>query len=74
MEHLDPPSSQIKVGKILDYFGVMRASSKQAISTALSVLPGIRAEGPVIIYVGDFMLRDNIVTRMFKLGLDFMRQ
>ena len=24
--------------------------------------------------VGDFMLRDNIVTRMFKLGLDFMRQ
>ena len=21
MEHLDPPSSQIKVGKILDYFG-----------------------------------------------------
>ena len=41
MEHLDPPSSQIKVGKILDYFGVMRVSSKQAISTALSVLPGI---------------------------------
>ena len=50
MEHLDPPSSQIKVGKILDYFGVMRVSSKQAISTALSVLPGIRAKGPVIIY------------------------
>ena len=25
-------------------------------------------------FVGDFMLRDNIVTRMFKLGLDFMRQ
>ena len=24
--------------------------------------------------VGDFMLRDNIVTRMFKLGLDFMKQ
>ena len=24
--------------------------------------------------VGDFMLRDNIVTRMFELGLDFMRQ
>ena len=45
MEHLDPPSSQIKVGKILDYFGVMRVSSKQAISTALSVLPGI-----IIIY------------------------
>ena len=44
MEHLDPPSSQIKVGKILDYFGVMRVSSKQAISTALSVLPGIRAQ------------------------------
>ena len=50
MERLDPPSSQIKVGKILDYFGVMRVSSKQAISTALSVLPGIRAKGPVIIY------------------------
>ena len=50
MEHLDPPSSQIKVGKILDYFGVMRISSKQAIYTALSVLPGIRPKGPVIIY------------------------
>ena len=24
--------------------------------------------------VGDFMLRDNVVTRMFKLGLDVMRQ
>ena len=24
--------------------------------------------------VGDFMLRDSIVTPMFKLGLDFMRQ
>ena len=24
--------------------------------------------------VGDFMLRDSILTPMFKLGLDFMRQ
>ena len=37
-------------------------------------MTGIPAMTEMTRNVGDFMLRDNIVTRMFKLSLDFMRQ